>query len=156
LEKRTARLLSGPRAAGSRKRAPRHDDASMRPPAPRPAPACAQLQRLFCEQALTTVDGANTALGLVYSSAASLHLALEHRRGVFFSRRRGMWWKGESSGAVQVLRQEGHRAAVRQGGAGGLGEPSKEGGRRRGGHARFRIGEYAGQTGGQGRDRADQ
>ncbi|MCH7814761.1 MAG: phosphoribosyl-ATP diphosphatase [Planctomycetes bacterium] len=49
------------------------------------------------------VDDHGVALGLAYSSRDSLHQALERRRGVYHSRRRGIWIKGETSGATQVL-----------------------------------------------------
>lgn len=49
------------------------------------------------------VDEHGAALGLVCSSQESLALALETRRGVYHSRQRGIWVKGESSGATQEL-----------------------------------------------------
>lgn len=50
------------------------------------------------------VDEQERALGLAYSSRASLAQAFEERRGVFFSRRRGeLWVKGQQSGATQEL-----------------------------------------------------
>ncbi len=49
------------------------------------------------------VDGLGVALGLVYSSAASVREAVRTRRGVYHSRRRGLWIKGESSGDAQEL-----------------------------------------------------
>ena len=48
-------------------------------------------------------DAAGMALGLTYSSAASLARALSTRRGVYHSRRRGVWEKGRTSGAGQRL-----------------------------------------------------
>jgi len=48
-------------------------------------------------------DELGRALGLCYSSAESLRVAVEERRGVYHSRKRGLWRKGESSGAVQEL-----------------------------------------------------
>lgn len=51
------------------------------------------------------VDEAGMALGLTYSSLASLREALNRRQGVYQSRRRGLWVKGESSGATQLLRR---------------------------------------------------
>jgi phosphoribosyl-ATP pyrophosphohydrolase len=48
-------------------------------------------------------DRHGTALGLVYSSVDSLRVAVEQRRGVYQSRSRGLWVKGESSGNVQRL-----------------------------------------------------
>ncbi|HEX6300999.1 MAG TPA: phosphoribosyl-ATP diphosphatase [Acidimicrobiia bacterium] len=49
------------------------------------------------------VDERGVALGLAWSSADSLRQAIESRRGTYQSRRRGLWVKGESSGAVQEL-----------------------------------------------------
>lgn len=49
------------------------------------------------------VDEQDTALGLAYSSLASLREALDSGRGVYQSRNRGLWVKGETSGAVQEL-----------------------------------------------------
>ncbi|MGH8951202.1 MAG: phosphoribosyl-ATP diphosphatase [Acidimicrobiia bacterium] len=49
------------------------------------------------------VDESGVALGLVYSSSQSLSRAVEERRGIYHSRSRGVWAKGETSGAVQEL-----------------------------------------------------
>jgi phosphoribosyl-ATP pyrophosphohydrolase/phosphoribosyl-AMP cyclohydrolase len=49
------------------------------------------------------VDERGLALGLAYSSLESLRAALEQGRGVYHSRSRGLWVKGESSGATQEL-----------------------------------------------------
>ena len=49
------------------------------------------------------VDEHGVALGLVWSSATSLAQAIEERRGVYQSRSRGTWVKGETSGATQEL-----------------------------------------------------
>jgi phosphoribosyl-ATP pyrophosphohydrolase len=49
------------------------------------------------------VDEAGVALGLVWSSQESVRQAVETRRGVYQSRSRGVWVKGETSGAVQEL-----------------------------------------------------
>lgn len=49
------------------------------------------------------VDELGVALGLVYSSAESVRESVRTRRGVYHSRRRGLWVKGESSGDVQEL-----------------------------------------------------
>lgn len=49
------------------------------------------------------VDEHDTALGLVYSSLASLTRAIDTGRGVYHSRSRGIWEKGRTSGAVQEL-----------------------------------------------------
>lgn len=48
-------------------------------------------------------DERGVALGLAYSSHASLDRALETGRGVYESRTRGIWTKGETSGHVQHL-----------------------------------------------------
>jgi phosphoribosyl-ATP pyrophosphohydrolase/phosphoribosyl-AMP cyclohydrolase len=49
------------------------------------------------------VDEHDTALGLAYSDLESLTAALEGGRGVYQSRSRGLWVKGETSGATQEL-----------------------------------------------------
>jgi len=49
------------------------------------------------------VDEMGIALGLAYSSAESLRQAVCTRRGVYHSRSRGLWIKGESSGNTQQL-----------------------------------------------------
>jgi phosphoribosyl-ATP pyrophosphohydrolase len=71
------------------------------------------------------VDERGVALGLVYSSADSIRAAVAERRGIYWSRSRGLWRKGESSGAVQHLLRIDHdcdrdclRFTVRQEGAG--------------------------------------
>lgn len=48
-------------------------------------------------------DERGLALGLVYSSKESIRAAVNERRGIYQSRRRGLWRKGESSGAIQEL-----------------------------------------------------
>ncbi len=48
-------------------------------------------------------DERGMALGLVYSNAESVREAVKTRRGVYHSRRRGLWKKGETSGAIQTL-----------------------------------------------------
>lgn len=48
-------------------------------------------------------DEHGTALGLAYSNAESLREAVRLQRGVYHSRKRGLWIKGESSGATQQL-----------------------------------------------------
>lgn len=50
---------------------------------------------------VTEADG--TALGLAWSSLASVRAALERGRGIYCSRRRGLWVKGETSGDHQDL-----------------------------------------------------
>ena len=49
------------------------------------------------------VDERRTALGLVYSNEESVAESLRTGRGVYHSRKRGLWYKGESSGDVQEL-----------------------------------------------------
>ena len=49
------------------------------------------------------VDERGLALGLAYSSRESLERALETGKGVYHSRKRGLWTKGETSGATQKL-----------------------------------------------------
>ncbi|MEO5825662.1 MAG: histidinol dehydrogenase [Gemmatimonadales bacterium] len=70
-------------------------------------------------------DERGVALGLAYSSHASLRRAVDERRGIYHSRRRGIWVKGESSGATQELLRvdldcdrDTLRFVVRQQGAG--------------------------------------
>ena len=48
-------------------------------------------------------DERGIALGLVWSSRDSLREAVRRRQGVYQSRSRGLWIKGESSGATQEL-----------------------------------------------------
>lgn len=48
-------------------------------------------------------DERGTALGLAWSDLESVRAAVEAGRGVYRSRSRGLWRKGESSGAVQSL-----------------------------------------------------
>ena len=43
------------------------------------------------------------ALGLTYSNRDSLRLALTERKGIYYSRSRGLWRKGETSGNGQEL-----------------------------------------------------
>jgi phosphoribosyl-ATP pyrophosphohydrolase len=71
-------------------------------------------------------DEHGTALGLAYSSADSLRVAIDQRRGVYWSRSRGeLWRKGDTSGASQELiridvdcDRDALRFSVRQAGAG--------------------------------------
>jgi phosphoribosyl-AMP cyclohydrolase / phosphoribosyl-ATP pyrophosphohydrolase len=49
------------------------------------------------------VDERGVALGLCYSDLESLRAALERGRGVYHSRSRGLWIKGDTSGATQEL-----------------------------------------------------
>ena len=48
-------------------------------------------------------DPHERALGLCWSNEESLRVALDEGRGVYWSRRRGLWRKGETSGATQDL-----------------------------------------------------
>jgi phosphoribosyl-ATP pyrophosphohydrolase/phosphoribosyl-AMP cyclohydrolase/histidinol dehydrogenase len=48
-------------------------------------------------------DERGIALGLVYSSEESVAESLKTGRGVYQSRKRGLWYKGESSGDIQEL-----------------------------------------------------
>lgn len=71
------------------------------------------------------VDERGTALGLAWSSRESLRVAVETRRGAYHSRSRGLWIKGETSGATQELRRvdldcdrDAARFTVRQHGTG--------------------------------------
>lgn len=50
-------------------------------------------------------DEGGRALGLTYSNQESLSRATELRQGVYWSRKRGLWHKGASSGALQTLLQ---------------------------------------------------
>jgi phosphoribosyl-ATP pyrophosphohydrolase / phosphoribosyl-AMP cyclohydrolase / histidinol dehydrogenase len=72
-------------------------------------------------------DERDVALGLVYSSSESIAESLRTGRGVYQSRKRGLWYKGESSGDVQELvrigldcDQDCLRFVVRQKGRGTL------------------------------------
>ncbi|KAK4105374.1 histidine biosynthesis trifunctional-protein [Parathielavia hyrcaniae] len=49
------------------------------------------------------VDEQETALGLVYSSEESVGEALKTQTGVYQSRKRGLWYKGATSGDTQEL-----------------------------------------------------
>lgn len=49
------------------------------------------------------VDEQGIALGLCYSSAESIREAIRTGDGVYFSRSRGLWHKGSTSGATQKL-----------------------------------------------------
>ena len=48
-------------------------------------------------------DVPGRALGLVYSNLESLRVAVERRVGAYHSRSRGLWVKGQTSGATQEL-----------------------------------------------------
>ena len=71
------------------------------------------------------VDEAGVALGLAWSSAESLRAAVDRQQGIYWSRTRGLWVKGETSGATQELVHVGIdcdrdalRFTVRQAGSG--------------------------------------
>ncbi len=75
--------------------------------------------------ATVVCDESGRALGLCYSSLESVRAALETGRGVYHSRSRGVWVKGESSGNTQELvridvdcDRDALRFTVRQKGAG--------------------------------------
>lgn len=53
--------------------------------------------------ATIVVDEHERALGLSWSNLESLREAIDTGAGVYFSRKRGLWRKGESSGATQTL-----------------------------------------------------
>ncbi|KAF8534815.1 tri-functional histidine biosynthesis protein [Trichophaea hybrida] len=53
--------------------------------------------------ATIVVDEQGVALGLVYSSPESVKESLRTGTGVYQSRKRGLWYKGATSGAVQEL-----------------------------------------------------
>jgi phosphoribosyl-ATP pyrophosphohydrolase len=67
------------------------------------------------------VDERGVCLGLVYSSKESIREAVRRRMGIYQSRSRGLWVKGETSGATQALLRidldcdrDGPRFVVRQ------------------------------------------
>lgn len=71
------------------------------------------------------VDERGYCLGLVYSSKESIRAAVARRMGIYQSRTRGLWVKGETSGATQELLRidldcdrDCPRFTVRQRGAG--------------------------------------
>lgn len=77
--------------------------------------------------ATVVVDEQGVALGLVYSSNESVKESLRTGTGVYQSRKRGLWYKGATSGAVQELvridadcDQDCLRFVVRQKGTGEL------------------------------------
>lgn len=70
-------------------------------------------------------DEHGRALGLVYSDAESLRVAVDRQVGAYHSRKRGLWVKGETSGATQDLLKidldcdrDALRFTVRQAGTG--------------------------------------
>lgn len=88
---------------------------------------CAPLQSDRADGLWPTVvcDESQRALGLVYSNETSVEAALASGKGTYWSRKRGLWEKGASSGASQeLIRLEADcdrdclRAIVRQSGSG--------------------------------------
>ncbi|KAI8325270.1 hypothetical protein GQ54DRAFT_295528 [Martensiomyces pterosporus] len=88
------------------------DQLSLSPAAPEPqlplAQAFAAASNLKSDRSdglFTTVvvDEQRVCLGVVYSSLESIAAALESGEGVYWSRRRGLWRKGITSGATQTL-----------------------------------------------------
>lgn len=53
--------------------------------------------------ATVVTDPMGHALGLCWSNLESLRYALDHGVGAYWSRRRGLWVKGKTSGATQTL-----------------------------------------------------
>ncbi|MEM7305227.1 MAG: phosphoribosyl-ATP diphosphatase [Planctomycetota bacterium] len=87
--------------------------------------ACLRSDRADGLWPTVVTDESGIALGLAYSSARSLREALRSGTGVYESRRRGLWRKGETSGAEQRLLaidldcdRDTLRFTVRQRGAG--------------------------------------
>lgn len=75
--------------------------------------------------ATVVCDEVGRALGLAWSSKDSLREAVKRQRGIYHSRSRGLWVKGETSGATQDLLaidldcdRDALRFTVRQHGAG--------------------------------------
>jgi phosphoribosyl-ATP pyrophosphohydrolase/phosphoribosyl-AMP cyclohydrolase/histidinol dehydrogenase len=48
-------------------------------------------------------DERGAVLGMAYSNRETLKLAIKERKGIYYSRKRGVWRKGETSGAMQEL-----------------------------------------------------
>ena len=66
--------------------------------------SCARTDRTDGLMTTVVCDEGGVALGLVYSSRASLSAAVEAGRGVYHSRSKGgLWRKGDTSGAYQTL-----------------------------------------------------
>lgn len=89
------------------------------------AAACMSSDRADGLWPTVVVDEHGQALGLCYSNQESLRVALEEKRGVYWSRKRGLWRKGETSGATQKLLRvdmdcdrDALRFTVRQSGGG--------------------------------------
>lgn len=65
--------------------------------------SCLQSDRTDGLWPTVITDEHGVALGLAYSSRESLSAALERGLGIYQSRKRGLWVKGEQSGATQEL-----------------------------------------------------
>lgn len=65
--------------------------------------ACLQSDRPDGLWPTVIVDPHGVALGLAYSDLESLRVAIERGVGAYHSRKRGLWIKGETSGATQTL-----------------------------------------------------
>ena len=66
--------------------------------------ACAITDRPDGLYSTVVTDENGVALGLVYSSQESIKVAISSGRGVYYSRsRQGLWRKGDTSGAIQIL-----------------------------------------------------
>lgn len=76
-------------------------DGSIRPA--RALSACLKSDRPDGLWPTLVCDESGKALGLAYSDAESLDTAIEERAGVYRSRSRGLWRKGQSSGHTQRL-----------------------------------------------------
>ncbi|KAJ1554371.1 trifunctional histidinol dehydrogenase, partial [Cladochytrium tenue] len=67
--------------------------------------ACLKTDRPDGLFATVVVDEQGVALGLAYSSRESIAESMRLRQGVYQSRTRGLWYKGQTSGATQALRR---------------------------------------------------
>ena len=79
---------------------------------------CAPLQNISKHQGSKNANGSlwptvvvnemGVALGLVWSDQESLCAAVKQQKGIYHSRSRGLWIKGETSGATQELLEISH------------------------------------------------
>jgi phosphoribosyl-AMP cyclohydrolase len=53
-------------------------------------------------------DERGAVLGMAYSNRETLKLAIKEKKGIYYSRKRGVWRKGETSGAMQQLLKVTH------------------------------------------------
>ncbi|KAJ1811614.1 trifunctional histidinol dehydrogenase, partial [Coemansia sp. RSA 2598] len=85
--------------------APAKDDSAKRVPLAEAFVAGSGLKSDRSDGLFTTVvvDEQRVCLGVVYSSVESIAAALATGEGVYWSRRRGLWHKGLTSGATQTL-----------------------------------------------------